>query len=741
MGFRPFVYGLAQHHNVLGSVQNNGGQVEIFAHAPQQQLQSFLNALQKQTPSLARIKAIHHHQTNRPQPPDFRIIASTNHNVSNIDLPPDIALCADCQEEMLAPQDRRYLYPFINCINCGPRLTIIDHVPYDRPNTSMAAFVMCPACQQEYNAPNNRRFHAQPIACPVCGPQLTWLEDTTQTTGPIALTLAAQALRQGKIIALRGMGGFQLAGDASFSTITRLRQRKKRPHKPLAVMAANLTVIRHYCQVSPWEEQWLTSPQRPILLLTRKTTPLPDNLAPGLPRLGVMLPTTPLHHLLLNHENCPDLLVMTSGNQGGEPICIANEEACQRLNNLAEGFLIHNREILTRVDDSVAEVRGKKIQLIRRARGFVPQALELPWPLPPLLACGPQLKNTITLAKNKLAWTSQHIGDLSNPGMMDFFLETISHLQQVLQIAPEQVVCDLHPDYQSSLFAHTLDLPLTQVQHHHAHAVAIMAEHGLTQPALAIVLDGAGLGDDGTIWGGEILRVTPQSYQRLGHLAHLPLPGGDVAAEQPWRMACAALYQAKGSEALNDNNIPPALRHIPSTDRATLVSMLTANFNTPATSSCGRLFDAVASLLDLRHHSTFEGQAAMELEVIARQENNHPLSLPSQLQDRHDLLVLDSHTMIRHLLHHQQQGKSKSQLALAFHHWLSKGLSEIVNRYSQGEPVILAGGCLQNHLLSQGLCQNLQQTKLKVYTAEKFPTNDGGLSLGQAIIGGLQNKK
>jgi len=547
VGFRPFVYNLASRLEISGTVSNTGDGVVIMATAREDRLCAFLEALEKEAPPLARITSIEKRPlTSQIQTEAFSILASVASSSSKTVIPPDISLCDDCLAELLDPENRRFHYPFINCTNCGPRFTIVETIPYDRPKTSMKVFPMCADCEAEYRNPGDRRFHAQPTACPVCGPHLSWhdrLGKILICDGPVKQ--AALALEKGNILAIRGLGGFHLAVDAySFAAVDLLRRRKGRPDKPLAVMMPDIDTVRQSFTISGEEERQLLSLERPIVLLSSHTRQLlADNLAPGIGDIGIMLPYTPLHHLLFQAQGCPQALVMTSGNVSGSPICTDNEDALNRLSTIADFFLLHNREIVTRIDDSVSRIIAGRPRLLRRARGYVPSPVMIPWKLPQIIGCGAGLKSTFCLGREQSAFLSQHIGDLFNLESYDFYTESVEHLKRVFEITPEAVACDLHPDYLSSHYAAELALPLYRIQHHHAHAVAVMAEHGLSSPVLAVVMDGTGYGPDGTVWGGEILQVELTRYTRLGHLSTLQLPGGDAAATEPWRMAISALYR------------------------------------------------------------------------------------------------------------------------------------------------------------------------------------------------------
>lgn len=756
VGFRPFVYNLATLLGISGSVSNSSAGVLIRAVADRERLLSFKDKLEKEAPPLARIFSIEAHPATFDLPDDkFRILASTKGESVATWIPPDIALCKDCLAELLDLKDRRAGYPFINCTNCGPRFTIVETIPYDRPKTSMKVFPMCAGCAEEYETPTDRRFHAQPNACSDCGPHLSWHDHTgnlLSCSNPVAE--AVTALKNGSILAIRGLGGFHLAVDAlQESSVQLLRQRKGRKKKPLAIMVADINSAKKFAHVSDIEKKALLSPECPIVLLQKKThSDLASNLAPDISDIGVMLPYTPLHHLLFHYRDCPGALVMTSGNVSGAPICTANDDAIRRLGAIADFFLLHNREIVTRIDDSVVKVIKGRPRPFRRARGYVPAPLLFSRTLPPIIGCGGGLKSTFCLAKDKLVFPSQHIGDLFNLESFEFYTESVEHLKKIFEIDPVAAACDLHPDYLSSRYAVDLDLPLYRIQHHHAHAVSVMAEHNLFKPVIAVVLDGTGYGPDGTIWGGEFLKADLVGYKRLGHFQHLSLPGGDAAAMEPWRMGCSALYHAYGSESLLAKALPSSLVPISPAKREIIKEMLEKGFNSPLTSSCGRLFDAVASILGLCLSAGYEGQAAMELETLATQAatKNWLSDLDSATQPNHSSRLLEKDglwqivtTDLVRIIHDDcNQGQDKRIIALHFHFELIGSILSLTQKLSEQtgiRDIVLSGGCLQNKLLLEGLFHVLSLQGYNVYTGRNAPINDGGVSIGQAIIGGLQH--
>jgi hydrogenase maturation protein HypF len=756
VGFRPFVYNLATRLGISGTVSNSSAGVLIRAAANSEQLECFKDMLQKEAPPLARIFSISEHPISANLPESaFLILASVSGETASAGIPPDIALCDDCLTELLCPGDRRFGYPFINCTNCGPRFTIVETIPYDRPKTSMKIFPMCASCAAEYENPDNRRFHAQPNACPACGPHLSWhgrLGTPLACESPVLEAITA--LRNDKILAIRGLGGFHLAVNAcSDSAVQMLRDRKGRRDKPLAIMVANIESAKKLAYVSDLEEKTLLGPERPIVLLRKKgRSGLAEALAPGSDDIGIMLPYTPLHHLLFQHGNNPAALVMTSGNVSGAPICTGNEEAINLLGGIADYFLLHNREIITRVDDSVVKIAQNQSRVFRRARGYVPTPVLLPCSLPQVIGCGGGLKSTFCLGREKMAYPSQHIGDLFNLESFEFYSESVEHLKKVFEIEPVVAACDLHPDYMSTHFAEGLGLPLYRIQHHHAHTVAVMAENGLTDPVLAVVLDGTGYGPDGSIWGGEFLLADLVQYKRLGRFQQLSLPGGDAAAMEPWRMGCSSLIHAFGPEALLGKNVPSSLGTISFGRREIIAEMIKKRFNTALTSSCGRLFDAAAALLGVRLYSSYEGQAAIEFESLAWKAatENWKNTLDSTLKTNHfpDLLEengtwqIATTQLVAKIFDSLLRGQNTANIALRFHFELIGSILTLIRQLSEQtgiREIVLSGGCLQNRLLLEGLFHGLLQENFQVFTGSNIPVNDGGVSVGQAIIGGLQH--
>jgi hydrogenase maturation protein HypF len=647
---------------------------------------------------------------------------------------PDVAVCDDCLREMLDPLDRRYHYPFINCTNCGPRYSIIDDIPYDRPKTSMRHFTMCPLCQAEYDDPLNRRFHAQPNACPACGPQVSlWVNPRRpiRTADPIAA--AADLIRKGQILAMKGLGGYHLAVDAlNPLAVARLRRRKLREEKPFAVMSPDLAAIQRYAVVETAEEDLLRSIQRPIVLLKKAPSyGLAEEVAPCNRYVGAMLPYTPLHHLLLR---CGfTALVMTSGNRSEEPIAIANDDAFERLVDIADAFLIHDRDIYLRSDDSVIRHAGGATRFLRRSRGYVPAPVSLRRELPPILACGAELKNTVCFTKADQVFISQHIGDLENLATYEFFQKTIGHMQRILAVRPEIIACDLHPDYLSTRWAdEQRDIPKVRVQHHHAHIVSCMAEHRLEGTVIGLSCDGTGYGPDGTVWGGEVLIADARGFERAAHLSCVPMPGSAAAIREPWRMAVSYLHDAFG-EGLGGLDLP-FMRAAGSEKVKLIQEMILKRINSPLTSSLGRLFDGVAAIAGLRSRVNYEGQAAMELEMTAQDETE---SIYEYAWEGNDPLRILPAPIVRGVLADVQKECPVSVISVKFHNTLIRLFADLCDRIRGARGlnrVALSGGVFQNVCLLNGLVPALEARGFEVFTHRLVPTNDGGIALGQAVI-------
>ncbi|MCL4561760.1 MAG: carbamoyltransferase HypF [Chloroflexi bacterium] len=737
VGFRPFIYNLATRLHLSGWVQNSSRGVEIEVSGPSATLADFLDEIKQHPPVLARIDSLEAQSIAPNGAVEFSIRESLPQPGEFIPVSPDVSICPDCQRELFDPADRRYRYPFINCTNCGPRFTIIQDIPYDRPNTTMAGFRLCPDCRREYEDPGDRRFHAQPIACPQCGPHL-WFEQEGQVLAhrEDALQLARQKLRGGGILAIKGLGGFHLACDASNpQAVDELRRRKRRSDKPFALMVYDLQTLSRHCQVSAAEAILLQSRQRPIVLLDRKPgSTIAAGAAPHQPTLGVMLPYTPLHLLLLEPgPGFPEVLVMTSGNLSEEPIAFQDDEARQRLSPLADGFLLHDRPIHTRVDDSVARIASGTPYFIRRSRGYAPDPIRLPVNVPPLLAAGAELKNTFCLARQNYAFVSHHIGDMENRETLRSFETGIEHMERLFHIQPELIACDLHPDYLPTRYA--LDraerqhLPLIRVQHHHAHLAACLADNGLPpdHAVIGLCFDGTGLGTDGGIWGSEFLTGDCTTFQRRFHLAYTPLPGGEAAIRRPARMAMAHLWQAGIPW---EADLPPVAA-LPAQERRVLQAQLEHNLNAPPTSSMGRLFDAISALLGIRQEATYEGQAAMELEALADPDETreYPFSIQGQ--------IIDPAPVLAALLADRRRGISLSRLSARFHYSLVSVVAQACQtiRSETGlNEVALSGGVWQNRFLLEHTIPTLEKQGFAVYIHRQVPPNDGCISLGQAVV-------
>ncbi len=736
VGFRPFIHGLAHRFLLGGFVKNTSDGALLEVEGSEEALGDFLQALNNEAPPLARITGLHTSRISPQGDTVFHISHSQAQSTRTALISPDAAVCDDCLREMFDPADRRYRYPFINCTNCGPRYTIITDIPYDRDKTSMRVFKMCPDCQKEYDDPRDRRFHAQPNACPVCGPMVRLLDDEGQeidTDDPIRT--GAEILKNGLVLAVKGLGGFHLAVDAlNNEAVRRLRSRKRREEKPLAVMPPDMTTARMLARIDQDEERILTSTERPIVLLNKASEPLlAPETAPDNKYVGILLPYTPLHHLLLQDFTA---LVMTSGNLTEEPICIDNEEALSRLDGIADYYLVHNRDIHLRSDDSVVRSGPNGPRQMRRSRGFVPVPVFLKENLPSVLAVGGELKNTICLTKDNRAFISQHIGDLENLRTLEFFELTINHLQRILDIEPTALAYDLHPEYLSTKWAlDQSDRELIGVQHHHAHVAGTMAEHGLEGPVIGLSCDGTGYGEDGRIWGGEILVADYVGYERKGHLDYVPLPGGAAAIKEPWRMAVSYLDYAFGSET-SGLDLDLLARQDP--DQLDLLRQVIAKrIASPLTSSLGRLFDAAAAMVGLRDRAAFEGQAAMMLEMCCPDGEFKPYDV--DLSEENDRYIIKLQAFIRQLTSDVMSGRPQDEISGRFHWGVIEALAEATRKIAAETgitTVVMSGGCFQNQILTQGLFRKLESGGLQVYTQELAPVNDGGLSLGQAVIAG-----
>ena len=731
VGFRPFLYRLAERWQLGGWVRNSASGVVVEIEGARSGLAGFLSDLAS-PPPLARVDEVRVEEIAPEYPRNFEILHSEAGTDEFLLVPPDIATCNECRDDFNRRDDRRFGYPFTNCTNCGPRYTIIRDIPYDRPTTTMAPFRMCAACETEYGTPGDRRFHAQPNACPACGPRLE-LDQFEGTDDLDRIREARRRLRAGHVLAIKGLGGFHLACDASNAeAVARLRERKRRSDKPFAVMVRDVAAARGICEVDESERVAIEDPRRPIVILrARVSTPLSPAVAPRNRTLGVMLPYTPLHHLLFGDD--PDAsaeftaLVMTSGNLSEEPIAKDNDEARQRLGALADGFLVHNRDIQTRVDDSVVRVFEGQPRAIRRSRGFAPQPIDLGVELPEILACGGELKSAFCLTKQRYAILSQHIGDLENLQTLEFYRETLDHMRRFFRVAPRIVAHDLHPGYMSTRFALEQEgVEHVGVQHHHAHVAACKAENGLTGPVIGVAFDGTGYGTDGCIWGGEFLICDETGFERHAHLRYVPLAGGDAAVRQPWRMALAYLRDTFGT-------VPdlPFLAGIDATQRRVVEQMIVRGVQTVPTSSCGRLFDAVASIVGLRQETNYEGQAAIELEMAAAPGVETSYSFDAGSAE------IDMRAVVAGVVKNVRDGAATGVIAARFHNTLAEMIVAVCERVRAASGlarVCLTGGTFQNFTLLSRTVERLRRGRFEVFLHAKVPANDGGLALGQAMV-------
>lgn len=767
VGFRPFVYQTATRLNLAGWVINSAQGVVLEAEGDANALQDLIHELHHHSPVHAIIDHIQVEECPVQGESTFQIRESDNDifaTTPSVLILPDLATCPDCQQDITDPQNRRYRYPFTNCTHCGPRFSILTTLPYDRPHTTMAAFTMCPDCAAEYRDPGDRRFHAQPNACAHCGPQLdVWdtsgaslLNPQSQPGNEViteALKRAVEAIQGGQILALKGLGGFHLIVDAcNEAAVQRLRERKHRPDKPLALMYPSVERIREDCIVSDLDAKILTSAEAPIVLLSRNENPetaIAPAVAPHQSRLGVMLPYTPLHHLLLRELYSP--VVATSGNRSGEPIVADEGQVVEKLGDIADLFLVHNRAIATPIDDSIVQVVQNQPCILRRARGYAPlpvqhsswaDATQSPPSCSCVLAVGGHFKSAIALSKQHHIFLSHYLGDLDTVETVERFQGAIAHLQHLYQARPTAIACDAHPDYQSTRWAEMLatqwNVPLIRVQHHYAHILSVMVEHGLSAPVLGIAWDGTGYGEDGTIWGGECLEITPTGFNRIAHLKPFPLPGGDAAAREPRRSALGILMACLGDTAFARTDLA-SLQAFSPAELNTLRSMLHRQVNCPQTSSMGRLFDAIASLLNLCQVNTFEGQAASRLEgAIA--PGTHPPYPIDFLHEAQSPIQIDWRPMILGILHDLEQSMSARAIAAKVHHTLVQIILDLakdyyaqVDRLSIPCPVVLSGGCFQNRVLLEQAITTLRAHRFVPYWSTTIPSNDGGLAAGQIL--------
>jgi hydrogenase maturation protein HypF len=738
VGFRPFIYRLAQEHDLKGWVRNTSGNVEIEIEGDESKLNLFLKDLERKAPPMSRIETIEVSFAAPKGYNDFSIKESLSRQGHYQLVSPDIATCPECKEEIFSSADRRFRYAFTNCTNCGPRFTIIEDIPYDRPKTTMRSFKMCPLCQKEYDNPLDRRFHAQPNACPVCGPKLELVdgEDKPFECEDV-ISAASRLLKEGKILAVKGLGGFQLACNATDDGVVKLlRERKRRPSKPLAVMMGTIKDIEKHCLVSPEERELLESPQAPIVLLRWKEgSNIAREVAPNLKYLGVMLPYTPLHHLLMQEVNLP--LVMTSGNLSEEPIAKDNDEALRRLKGIADYFLLHNRDIYARYDDSVYMVETGVPQALRRARGYAPYPIFLPFKAKQVLACGAEDKNTFCLTKDEHAFLSQHIGDMENEETLEHFERTINLYEKLFRVEPEVIAYDMHPEYLATKYALELGtndgLPLVPVQHHHAHIVSCMVENNVEEPVIGVAFDGTGYGPDGTLWGGEFLLADYKGFKRAGHFEYVPLVGGVVAIKKPYRMALSYLFTLLG-EDFNLDGLP--LGEIDPAEVDIIKQQLKKKINSPMTSSAGRLFDAVSALLGVRGEIDYEAQAAIELEMLAASTMDKE-AYPFVINSEDEVGLVRLGKLWSSLVSDVKDKLSPSLISLKFHNTIAgitAEMCQLIAKDSKIKRVALSGGVFQNRLLLKLTIAALQKEGFGVLTHRLVPPNDGGVSLGQAVI-------
>jgi hydrogenase maturation protein HypF len=739
VGFRPFVYRLATELRLTGWVLNSRQGVFIEVDGPRPDLETFRERLDRDRPPRAVIQSLETSWLDSAGFTRFEIRESADTGAVSALVMPDIAVCRDCRSEVEDPSNRRFRYPFTNCTNCGPRFSIIESLPYDRPNTSMRQFEMCPACRNEYGDPLDQRFHAQPNACPVCGPQLAlWShEGKVLASGDDAMRMAGEAVRDGRILAVKGLGGFHLVVDARLDdAVRRLRHRKHREEKPFAVMCGSLTDVERHAVVSRDEARLLTSPEAPIVLLSRRPDGQPEivaAVAPGNPNLGILLPYTPLHLLLVGEVCGP--IVATSGNLSDEPICTDEYDALERLSGIADLFLVHDRPIVRHVDDSIVRVLAGRELVLRRARGYAPLPIPLRRPAPPLLAVGAHLKNAVALTAGPNVFVSQHIGDLESRESSNAFFQVIDNLERLYETTPDVVIADLHPDYLATRYAASLGPEVRLVQHHYAHVAACMAENDLDGPVLGVAWDGTGYGVDGTVWGGEFLAVDAQSFVRAACLRPFRLPGGDRAAREPRRSALGVLHAVFGDEVARMDG--STTRAFTTAERTLLIETLRRCVNAPVTTSAGRLFDAVASIVDCRQRASFEGQAALDLEsaITTGIEDAYPFSIGDPPLDfpgswQAPRLVIDWAPAIRAIVDQLAAETPAGVVAARFHNTLVEMIvttAAIVGN----ERVVLTGGCFQNRYLTERAISRLSQAGFRPYWHQRVPPNDGGIAVGQ----------
>ena len=742
VGFRPFVYNLARQYGLFGFVRNDASGVSIEVEGEKSRIEKFVARIKAESPPLAAIFKIKSYDIEPVGYDDFIIRDSDDHKEKFVPISPEISTCSDCLAELFDPTDPRYRYPFINCTNCGPRFTIVKDIPYDRKYTTMAPFKMCGMCQREYNNPRDRRFHAQPNACPKCGPSLTLLNDKLEKIdAPDVISEVCDLLKDGKIIAIKGLGGYHLACDAlNPDAVFRLRSRKHREYKPFAVMVRDIETAKRLCYVNKDEEKLLKTTIRPVVLLRKRPDcPVAEDVAPYQKYHGIMLPYTPLHHLIAAESGL--VLVMTSGNVSSEPIVYQNNEAFERLKNIADFYCIHNREIHIRTDDSVSRIWRGNETVLRRARGFAPFPLLLNFNFKErILACGAELKNSFCLARDNFVFMSHHIGDLENLETLTSFEEGIEHFKRIFNIEPTLIAYDLHPEYLATKYALSLqNIPKIGVQHHHAHIVSCMIDNEIDGEVIGVSFDGTGYGTDGKIWGGEFLICDYGGFERVGHLEYTPLPGGEKAIIEPWRMAASILYKI-----YNNNMLDLDIDFVKALDRnkwATIKKMIDKGINSPMTSSSGRLFDAVSALVGIRKEIYYEGQAAIELEMAAGVEaGGYPFDL-REIEDNTFILI---EPIFRGIVSDLERGVEVESISSKFHNTMARIILNMcikIRKTSGLDRVALSGGVFQNSLLLENTYVLLDKNNFKVFTQHRVPPNDGGIALGQVVIANEQAKR
>ena len=741
VGFRPFIYRLARQHRLNGWVRNTSAHVEIEVEGSEDDFSQFLDSIRHQAPPAAHIQDIATEKLAAQGFADFEIGDSLPEPGKYQPISPDIATCPECLEEVFQAGNRRYLYPFTNCTNCGPRFTIIEDMPYDRPLTTMRTFTMCPECQKEYDDPLNRRFHAQPNACPLCGPSLELVNGAGDSVlCPDIIQKTAGLLTEGYIVAVKGLGGFQLASDATNQeAVARLRERKRRLGKPFALMLGSLAEVKKHCLVSPEEAELLLSPQAPIVLLRwrRGGSDIVPQVAEGNRYLGVMLPYTPLHHVLLLKVARP--LVMTSGNLSEEPICRDNNEALRRLAGIADYFLLHNRDIHARYDDSVCLVEKEAPRVIRRARGYAPSPVRLPFRMREVLACGAEEKSTFCLTRGEHAFLSQHIGDMDNEETLEHFENTVNLYRKLFRVQPEVIAHDLHPDYLSTRYALRYaaeqGLKTVPVQHHHAHIASCLAENAFEGTVIGVAFDGTGYGADGNLWGGEFLLCDSRESRRAAHLENIPMPGAAAAIRKPYRMALGYLDMLLGTGMSLEGL--PVLSRLPAAEVRIIRKQMEKGFNSPLTSSAGRLFDAVSALAGVRGEINYQAQAAIELEMMAPDDVTPLKPYPFSLVQEEEVAIIKLKDLISAVVADVREGIPASIVSGRFHRTVARIIVETCHLISERDglkSVALSGGVFQNRLLFNLVVSGLEEDGFQVLTHHLVPCNDGGIALGQAVI-------